>query len=328
VRSPPDDVPEEVLRDALHRRWDLPAAQLTYRPVGFGSHHWEVLDERSDRWFVSLDDLDDRAERADEPRELVHERLAAAFTAARAAQDAGAGFVVAPRPALDGALVHRIGDRHAVAVYPQLEGSTYDWGDELSGEARRDILGVIVELHALPQAVAGHAPVDDLRLPNRDVLTAAVAECRQRWQGGPYADRARELLTREAPAIERRLAAHDELAASAGRQADRQVLTHGEPHPGNVIETAEGWKLIDWDTVRVAPPERDLWMLAEADDTLIPAYEDAAGTTVVPELFDLYRIRWGLSEVAAYVRRFRRPHGDSADDAESWRNLVLSLEDR
>jgi spectinomycin phosphotransferase len=37
------------------------------------------------------------------------------------------------------------------------------------------------------------------------------------------------------------------------------VLSHGEEHSANVIETPDGrWHLIDWDTVRLAPAERDL----------------------------------------------------------------------
>jgi spectinomycin phosphotransferase len=30
------------------------------------------------------------------------------------------------------------------------------------------------------------------------------------------------------------------------------VVTHGEPHPGNLIQTSAGLVLIDWDTVAVA----------------------------------------------------------------------------
>ena len=37
------------------------------------------------------------------------------------------------------------------------------------------------------------------------------------------------------------------------------LLTHGEPHPGNAMLAADGWRLVDWDTALVAPLERDLW---------------------------------------------------------------------
>lgn len=49
------------------------------------------------------------------------------------------------------------------------------------------------------------------------------------------------------------------------------VVTHGEPHPGNVIRTSHGLRIIDWTTVQMAPPERDLWMLTSAFTDMIGA---------------------------------------------------------
>ncbi|WP_432824459.1 hypothetical protein [Dactylosporangium sp. CA-092794] len=41
-------------------------------------------------------------------------------------------------------------------------------------------------------------------------------------------------------------------------------------------------------------------------------------TALRPNLLDLYRLRWDLTEIAACLARFRRPHGTTADDNESW----------
>ena len=38
--SAPTDLTPELRTDALDRHWGVSAAELTYRPVGFGSHHW------------------------------------------------------------------------------------------------------------------------------------------------------------------------------------------------------------------------------------------------------------------------------------------------
>jgi spectinomycin phosphotransferase/16S rRNA (guanine(1405)-N(7))-methyltransferase len=122
------------------------------------------------------------------------------------------------------------------------------------------------------------------------------------------------------------LARYDALAARADRR--RAVLTHGEPHPGNTMRTAAGWRLIDWDTVLVAPPERDLWLLgAEA----APAYEAATGVAVLPEMLQLYRMRWDLADLAVGVDRFAAPHAGSADDDETWailERIVTALPER
>ena len=101
------------------------------------------------------------------------------------------------------------------------------------------------------------------------------------------------------------------------------VLTHGEPHPGNTMRTDKGWLLIDWDTTPLAPPERDLWDLADAP--MRAAYSAATGIVLRDGLLELYRLRWDLTEIAIGLGRFGGPHGGSADDEETWANLRESV---
>lgn len=58
---------------------------------------------------------------------------------------------------------------------------------------------------------------------------------------GPYGEPARTLLARHADAVERLPGQYGRLAGQAREQPGRRVLTHGEPHPGNLIETGAGW---------------------------------------------------------------------------------------
>jgi spectinomycin phosphotransferase/16S rRNA (guanine(1405)-N(7))-methyltransferase len=95
------------------------------------------------------------------------------------------------------------------------------------------------------------------------------------------------------------------------------VLTHGEPHPGNTLRTKDGWRLIDWDTVKIAPPERDLWLLGGD----LAAYTDTTGVDVLPEMLTLFRLRWEITDLAMEVERFRRPHTGDANDEEGWQIL-------
>ena len=104
------------------------------------------------------------------------------------------------------------------------------------------------------------------------------------------------------------------------------VLTHGEPHVENVMLTANGFVLIDWDTTMIAPPERDLWMLEPGDGSLAAAYERARGVAVLSSMLDLYRLQWDLAEIAIYTAEFRHPHAESGDTREAWKNLSLSLD--
>ncbi len=53
------------------------------------------------------------------------------------------------------------------------------------------------------------------------------------------------------------LDAYASLARHVASRQDRLVITHGEPHGGNVMTMSSGLVLVDWDTVLLAPPERD-----------------------------------------------------------------------
>ena len=41
----PAGLSDDTLRAVLGRDWGIEVASMRYRPVGFGSHHWEVVDE-------------------------------------------------------------------------------------------------------------------------------------------------------------------------------------------------------------------------------------------------------------------------------------------
>jgi len=90
--------------------------------------------------------------------------------------------------------------------------------------------------------------------------------------------------------------------------------------------SSEGWRLIDWDTALVAPPERDLWSLDQGDGAVLAAYAARTGVRPDPVALELYRIRWDLADIAANASRFRRPHVGSEDDDKTWRGLVWLIE--
>ena len=103
------------------------------------------------------------------------------------------------------------------------------------------------------------------------------------------------------------------------------MLTHGEPHPGNTMLTADGWRLIDWDTVLVAQPERDLWSLDPGDGTLLSAYAEATGVRPLPEMLELFKVRWTVADIADFVASLSRPHTGDANDDAAWTYLEATV---
>jgi spectinomycin phosphotransferase/16S rRNA (guanine(1405)-N(7))-methyltransferase len=188
------------------------------------------------------------------------------------------------------------------------------------------VLALVIAVHTAPAAARRRARTDDFTIPHRDELEAALDRGAEVAECGPYARPAAALVAGHAPVIRRRLARYDELAAQGCARPDRMVLTHGEPHPGNTMLTAAGWRLIDWDTVLVAPPERDLWLLDPGDGSTLAAYTAATGVSALPAMLELYRLRWDLADVAVEVSRFRRRHAGTEDDDRAWEILRSWIE--
>ncbi len=327
--TPPDGLSQDMLAAALSRHWRLAASSMTYRPVGFGSHHWEVADSAGTRWFVTADELHNKRDSLSESLDSAFWRLRAALAAAVDLRASGLSFVVAPVPAGDGEPLVRAGDEFGVAVYPFVTGQSFGWG-EFSGPAHLDaVLDLLIAVHTAPRAARLRAMTDDYAIAHRDELEAGVdsAAPHHGSEPGPFARAVASLLAANRAPIRRLLARYDDLAAQARGQPGRAVLTHGEPHPGNTMLTPDGWRLIDWDTVLVAPPERDLWSLDPGDGSVLARYGEATGVRPLSPLLELYRIRWDLADLAVDVSRFRRPHRGTADDEASWQ-LVRSLVER
>jgi spectinomycin phosphotransferase/16S rRNA (guanine(1405)-N(7))-methyltransferase len=311
VLTPPAELDTDALAAALTRHWGVVAATAEYLPAGFGSHHWKIADPGGGAWFVTVDDL--RAGReAGETRVQAVDRLRRALRTARALFDGGAAFVVAPIPTAGGDVVVLVGDRYAASLFPFVEGESFEFADDGHPGAVLELIGVV---HTAPASVRLDAVVDDLGVPNRWFLENPPDGAAT----GPYATRAAELLTEHADGLRAALARYDAMAAAADR--GRDVLTHGEPHPGNTLRTKDGWRLLDWDTARLAPPERDLWLLG-AD---FSGYTAATGIVPVPELLEMFRLRWALTDVAVDAARFTRPHDGDADDETAWAILSSTV---
>lgn len=310
---------------ALASGWGLSGVTLRYAPVGGGSYHWTARDERGERWFVTVDDLDGKGWLGS-TRPAVFAGLAAAMdTAVTLRREPGLGFVVAPVPALDARTLHPLGARHAVAVFPFLDGIPGRWGEPLPAPERDELVTMLAALHqADPAAV--RLPRRAVSLPWRGDLEAALRELGRPWTGGPFAEPARDLLAGAAGPVRQRLDALDRWAAG---EAAAVVITHGEPHPANTIRVRApaGGRimLIDWDTVGLAPPERDLWMLAGEAGRELRRYTELTGRPVDPAALEMYRLRWALDDISCFTRDLRAPHRRTSGTEHAWQSLAVSI---
>jgi spectinomycin phosphotransferase len=315
MRARPKDLDDDRLLRALGS-WGVGATSVAYAPVGFGDHHWIAADDSGPRWFVTVTDLVLKNGR-DADSELRSLRGAMETAAALGDLD----FVVAPLRGADGRFVRRFGARYALSVFPYLDGVVDDFDRSWTAAERADVIDLIASLHR--QVPPASAPVLDLGLSMPDRLQSAL-EGTLRWSNGPFAEPARTLLSSHAAAILRQAKEFDRLVEDVRRSDGALVLTHGEPHPGNLLQREGRYLLVDWDTVGLAPPERDLYSVAETPEDL-ERYAEASGRTVNTSALTLYLLRWDLEEVSSYVDWFRAPHDRSPDTEEAWQGLLESV---
>jgi len=311
---------------ALADGWGIRAAALSYAPVGGGSYHWMARDEQGEQRFVTVDDLDDKGWLGRTGPAVLAGLRAAMGAAVTLRRDAALGFVVAPVPARDGQTVRSLGARYTVAVFPFLSGVPGRWGELPSAPERAELVEMLAALHRVdPAMLVPSLPPHEIGLAWRGDLEVALRELDQPWDGGPFAEPARSLLAGAAPRIRQRLDTLDRWAGN-GAVAGKTVITHGEPHPANVIREPGGEViLIDWDTVGLARPERDLWMVASDTGDELRRYTELTGRPVDVAVLGLYRLRWALDDISCFVRDLRAPHRRTADAEHAWQSLELTV---
>jgi spectinomycin phosphotransferase len=84
--------------------------------------------------------------------------------------------------------------------------------------------------------------------------------------------------------------------------------------------------LVDWDTVAMARPERDLWMLVEVDDRVARTYQQLTGVSLDPELLAAYRRLWATTDLAMFAAQLLTEHADDADTRQALSGIGSILE--
>jgi spectinomycin phosphotransferase len=294
MREPPAGVHEAEVLAAISRHWDAHTDSIEHLPVGFGAHHWAAYDGTSPRLFATLDGLEPRHSAAG---------LEAAYAGATALYDAGLEFVLASVPTLEGTLTTPFADG-ALSCTPWRHGET----DRPTDPAWTTT--ALTRLHATPPppGIPHWRP-----LVGPDFADTTAARTRREWGPGPHAEAARDAVRGHLPEIARWTTRYHHLADVAHDRA--WVATHGEPGSHNQLVTAEGRLLVDWESLKLAPAERDLRTLVD----------DGAQTDADPELLELFGLEWRLDEISQYSAWFAAPHVGTADDDLAFDGLLEEL---
>jgi spectinomycin phosphotransferase len=305
----PADLPATMVLELVREHWDPGVAYAAHLSAGAGAWHWVCAGKHQPRWFVTADSVT-------APGRL--EELLDAYASARVLAERGHHIVVptvaptSPTGRSEGiGVVH---GAYLLTMTPYLEGESGP--GEYADDGQRTLLaGSLAELHAEPPPK--RTPAWTPGPPLRSELSALMNRLDEPWTAGPFAEPTREALRYNASELKSLYDRFDGLAAQALVSRASWVVTHGEPHTANVMWLPGGPVLVDWESLRIAPRERDLRTVLRGAEGAEPlsAYVARGGTADLDaDMVELFDLEWWLWEVANYAVRFHGPHSGNLDD--------------
>ena len=302
MREPPREVSNVDVLDTLREGWDLPVDFVEHLPLGFGAHHWRADSAGAPRLFVTFDVLGTHHTSVS---------LEAAYASAAALAANGLEFVVASIASRNGRHTRALGGG-ALSATTWLDAPPVGHGPILNSSLAARNAEMLMRLHtaAPPEGIPQWRPRVGPELPDR--LAAATTSA---WSGGPYGGQARTQLIDHIDEIRAWTTRYHDLVARAAGVP--WVPTHGEPHTANQLLTAAGPVFVDWETLALAPRDRDLTPLVQSGhaDLVRPDW-------AMIEMFDL---EWRLDEISQYAAWFAGPHEGTDDDRIAFDDLVSEL---
>lgn len=310
MREPPADVGTVDVLAALREHWALDVDDAEHLPVGFGAHHWAVSSGGRRAWFVTLDGL--------LPRHSAESLEAAYAGAARLAPHLD--FVLSCLPTISDTFTVPFHDG-ALSVVPWLDGSSGSAGDRSPGDwADEDVRATSGMLDRLHSAAVAGIPRWQPLVADPAVFAHGLAESVARpWDTGPLGEPARQALDRQLADVRRWALRYGDLASRALDRRATWVPTHGEPHRDNQLVVHGHRFLVDWESLELAPRERDLWALGEG-------WQSSYHHHVDPAMLELFDLQWRLDEIGSYAVWFSSPHTGSASDEVALQGLLDELE--
>ena len=192
--------------------------------------------------------------------------------------------------------LHRAARARAPQRHPWLDGRRPEPGTT-------DLAPLLDRLHeaTVPDRSCEWVSTVDHHLP--DQLDLLVEEP---WETGPLGEEARALVTPRLTQV------RDWAEEHAGRLETIDpagfVVTHGEPGHHNQWVAAGRTYLLDWESLLLAPAERDLGTLLRTG---------AGSRRADPGLVRFFDLEWRLAEIQAFTQWLAGPHDVGADAHEA-----------
>ncbi|MAU00749.1 MAG: phosphotransferase [Anaerolineaceae bacterium] len=248
--------------------------------------------------------------------------------------DQGIQQVIAPLPTKTGELWTNL-DRFKAVLYPFVTGQDgYEVKMQPHHWAAFGIALKHIHSTALPPTLAQALPQETFTDRWREFVKTILAQLGEMQFDDPVAGETAVLLKTNQAVILDLVDRAERLAQAAQAQPLEFVVCHADIHAGNILITLDDtFYIVDWDTLLLAPKERDLmyigagllgnWYSPQEEAALFyPAYGQ---TAIDQNLLAYYRYERIVQDIAAFCEQLLFTQEGGADRAQSLRYLRSSF---
>ena len=327
------------LKHLLNAAYGINVQSLTFLPEGEDSYGYIVMSETGEKYFAKASTSVPEA---------------SLRIASRLRERGGISEVVAPIKTHAGTLRIAWHD-FRVSLFPFIEGKSrwelWQTGEDFSDAALAKCGELLAKIHNCTDAIESEpditvpvprgaegsptvgrgkpvprreASIAIYDFPLRHELFAVLdaAEKRKPCQNR-YQRQLLEAISQHREAILQTLARYDSLGSSSAALQTPFVITHGDATPGNLILDAENrLHLIDWDSARFGPPEKDLVSFTgKRFEIVLDAYLKRRQATLHADIFGFYIYEWTLNEIRDYGTKILFKNSDAQQNEYDWESL-------
>jgi len=243
------DLPDEKISACLLAEFGLRVTRLEFLPLGAdrNSAVYQAVTEDSARWFVKL-------------RQGVFDEVSVELPKFLSGQ--GLRQVIAPVTGNSGQLWASL-EAFKVILYPFVEGRD-GYQREMTEGNWHEFGSAMRMLHSitLPPALGSQLQRETYSAEWREKLRAFLRQKNNRATADPIAAKLATFLNARQAGISALIARTDQLAHALSDQPLEFVACHADIHPGNLLlGDDQAFHIVDWDTVMLAPKERDLMFI-------------------------------------------------------------------
>jgi spectinomycin phosphotransferase len=313
------DLPDETIIACLRDVYGLGVAQIAFLPLGadVNTAVYRVLAEDGASYFLKL-------------RGGAFDELVVAIPQFLGGQ--GMGTIIAPIPTRERDLWARV-DRFTMILYPFVEGQN---GFDAHVSDRHWIeLGVALKrMHTavVPPSLRQRIPQETFASHWRDRVKTFQARVEDTPFADPVAARLAAFMQTKRDLIHDLVGRAERLARALQTRPLVYVLCHADIHAANIlVGSNDGLYIVDWDTLVLAPKERDLMFvgagLGIGDTAQQQAlfYQGYGQTGIDPMALAYYRYERIIQDIAAFCEQLLLTDEGGADREQALGYVVSSF---